>query len=262
MDALWPEGTNCAVALTFDVDGEEVYLADDPANANKPGLLSQGAYGPKVGVPLILGMLARHGIRATFFAPGRSAERHPDAIRAIVEGGHELAHHGYTHTSPTLLSFEQEEDELVHGLDVLRSFGADVVGYRSPAWEFTENSLGLLEKHGFRYSSNFMDDVKPYRHPNGLIELPVQWILDDAAHFWFEGDTWNKTIRSAAEVRQIYDEEFEGIRRLGGLFVLTMHPEISGRPGRLAMLDDFVGSLLNRGDVWLATCREIADRVP
>jgi peptidoglycan/xylan/chitin deacetylase (PgdA/CDA1 family) len=259
---VWPEGVRCAVAFTFDFDTEEVFLADDPQNAHRPALLSQGTYGAKVAVPLILELLQRHAIKGTFFVPGRSAERHPDRMKQIVAAGHEIAHHGYTHTSPTALSREQEEEELTRGLGVLRAFGVDVVGYRSPAWEFSANTMDLLTKHEFRYSSNFMDDLVPYRHGGfPLVELPVQWILDDAAHFWFDGSTWMKKIATGSEVREIWEGEFRGYHALGGAFILTMHPQVIGRPYRLEMLDAFISYVKSYGDVWIATCREIAERV-
>jgi len=259
---MWPDGKRCAAAFTFDFDAEEAWIADDPANADRPGVLSQGTYGAKVAVPLILDLLREHGIRATFFVPGRVAERHPDRVEAIVAAGHELAHHGYTHTSPTTFERDEEERELVKGLEVLRSFGADVVGYRSPAWDFSPNTEGLLESHGFAYSSNFMDDLVPYRREgSSLVEVPIQWILDDAAHFWFDGDSWTKKISTASEVREIWEGEFRGYRRLGGAFVLTMHPQVIGRPSRLELLDGFMGLVRSHDDVWIATCREVAARV-
>jgi peptidoglycan-N-acetylglucosamine deacetylase len=194
---MWPEGMSCAAAFSFDFDAEEVWIGEDPANAGKPGVLSQGTYGAKVAVPLLLELLARKELRATFFIPARVAERHADRVRAIVESGHEIAHHGYTHTSPTTLSEDAEEEELTKGLDILRSFGAEVVGYRSPSWDFSEHTEALLERHGFLYSSNFMDDLVPYRRAGtSLIEVPVRWILDDAPHFWFDAATWTKKITS------------------------------------------------------------------
>ena len=161
----WPNGARGAVAFTFDFDAEEVWIGDDPENANRPGVLSQGTYGAKVAVPLILELLARHGLRQTFFIPGRVAERHPQRVREILAAGHEVGHHGYTHTSPAKLSPADEEAELVRALDVLRGLGADPVGYRSPSWEFSPETIGLLGKHGFAYSSNYMDDLHPYLHP-------------------------------------------------------------------------------------------------
>jgi peptidoglycan-N-acetylglucosamine deacetylase len=253
----------CAAAFTFDFDAEEAWIADDPANAERPGILSQGTYGAKVAVPLILDLLREHGINATFFVPGRVAERHPERVEQIVAAGHELAHHGYTHTSPTTLDRDGEEEELTKGLQVLRSFGAEITGYRSPAWDFSADTEELLQRHGFVYSSNFMDDLRPYRRDgSALVEIPVQWILDDAAHFWFDGATWTKKISTPSEVREIWEAEFRGYRELGGAFVLTMHPQVIGRPSRLELLDDFLGSVRRHEDVWIATCREIAARVP
>src|SRR2546428_3993175 len=130
---MWPDGTRSAVAFTFDFDAEEVWIGEDPANADRPGVLSQGTYGTKVAVPLILELLDRHRVTATFFIPARVAERHPERVNEIVAAGHEIAHHGYTHTSPTTLTREQEENELTKGLEILRSFGAEVIGYRSPS---------------------------------------------------------------------------------------------------------------------------------
>ena len=251
------------VAFTFDFDAEEVWIGEDPANAARPGVLSQGTYGAKVAVPLILELLDRHGVRATFFVPGRVAERHPGRVGEILGAGHEVGMHGYTHRSPATLPREEEEAELVRAKAVLEGLGAELAGYRSPSWEFSEHTVGLLAAHGLRYSSNFMDDIRPYRHAgSGLVELPVQWILDDAPHFWFSGADWTKKISTTAEVDAIWREEFEGIRRLDGAFILTMHPQIIGRPGRLAFLDRFVGWVLGHDDARIATCAEIAARTP
>lgn len=260
---MWPKGMRCAASFTFDFDAEEVWIGEDSANADRPGVLSQGTYGAKIAVPLILELLETHGIRATFFVPGRVAERYPQRIEEIVAAGHEIAHHGYTHTSPTRLSRDEEERELVKGLEVLRSFGVEVIGYRSPSWDFSPNTEQLLRAHGFHYSSNFMDDLRPYRRADSsLVEVPIQWILDDAAHFWFDGATWTKKIATADEVRSIWEGEFRGYRRFGGAWVLTMHPQIIGRPYRLELLEGMIELVKGHGDVWIATCREIAARVP
>jgi peptidoglycan-N-acetylglucosamine deacetylase len=257
--ALWPAGARSAVAFTFDIDAEESWIAGDPANASRPGVLSQGAYGPKVGVPLILQILEQHGIQVTFFVPGRVAERYPTVIRAVVDAGHELAHHGYTHTSPTALSAREEEDELVRGLEILKSFDPSVTGYRSPAWEFSEHTLELLSRHGLRYSSNLMDDIRPYRHsPSGIIELPVHWTIDDAPHFSFSGASWTKKISTVDEVRSIWADELAGIHRLGGSAILTMHPQVIGRPGRLRLLEETISDLVRRPETFIGTCAEIA----
>jgi peptidoglycan/xylan/chitin deacetylase (PgdA/CDA1 family) len=259
---LWPDGRSAAVAFTFDFDAEEVWIGEDPTNADKPGILSQGTYGAKVAVPLVLDLLESRGVRASFFIPGRVAERHPQRVEEIVERGHEIGHHGYTHTSPTKLSAENEERELVKGREILESFGVEVLGYRSPSWDFSEATLGLLERHGFRYSSNLMDDIRPYRHDgSSVVEVPIQWILDDAPHFWFDPASWTKKISTVEEVRSIWEREVLGIRALGGAAVVTCHPQIIGRPGRLGFFGDFVDFVLDHDDVWVATTGEIAGRV-
>jgi peptidoglycan/xylan/chitin deacetylase (PgdA/CDA1 family) len=255
----WPGGAMCAATFTFDVDAEEVWLAEDPENARRPGVLSQGRYGPKVGVPWILELLSVHDIRATFFVPGRVAERYPDRIRSILDEGHEIAHHGYTHRSVDSLEPGEEAHELDQGLAALTGLGAEVRGYRSPSWDLTDDTLRLLAERGLAYSSNLMDDVVPYVHEGTpLVELPVSWTLDDAPHLSFDVSTWEKTIVPNDHVKRLWLDEFEGIRRMGGAFVLTMHPQLIGRPGRLLLLEDMLREIRGRDDVWIATAREIA----
>lgn len=255
----WPGGATCAAAFTFDFDAEEAWLADDERNAARLGVLSQGRYGAKVGVPRILELLRRHGVRATFFIPGRVAERHPDRVRAILADGHEVAHHGYTHRSVHSLGPGEEAQELDRGLEVLSRFGAEVRGYRSPSWDVSEETLGLLEARGFRYSSSLMDDVEPYVHEGtSVVEVPVSWSLDDAPHMWFDGSTWTKTIVPNDQVKRLWLDEFEGMRRLSGAWVLAMHPQFIGRPGRLLLLDELLRDTRS-DDVWTATAAEIAE---
>lgn len=255
----WPEGRPYAATISFDFDAEEVWIGENPANAAAPGVLSQGAYGPKVGVPLILDVLDAHEITASFYVCGKDALRHPKTVHSIIAAGHEVAHHGHSHTSPTALPAGDERRELEAGLSVLRDLGADVVGYRSPSWEFTADTLDLLTEAGFSYSSNLLDDIVPYMHAaHDLVEVPVSWILDDAPHFWFANDTWEKTIRSPREVLDVWLPEIDGIARYGGHAMVTMHPMISGRPSRLAMLETVIAHL-QETNAWIATTREIAD---
>src|SRR3954454_21765112 len=131
----WPNGARGAVAFTFDFDAEEVWIGDDPENANRPGVLSQGTYGAKVAVPLLLEMLERQGLRQTFFIPGRVGERHPQRVREIIAAGHGVASHGSTHSPPAKLSPHDEEQLLLKGLELLRELVADCVAFRSPSWE-------------------------------------------------------------------------------------------------------------------------------
>jgi predicted deacetylase len=230
--------------------GHRVYRAEDPRSR----ILKRTAEelgSPQVEIAEELEQVALKALQ----------ERHPERVQQIVAAGHELGHHGYTHRTPHLLSPDEEEDELVRAREILQGFGAEVVGYRSPGWDFSPSTLPLLQKHGFRYSSNFMDDLRPYRHEGTpIVELPVQWLLDDAPHFWFARDYWTKRIAPAAEVETIWLEELAGIRDLGGLCVFTMHPQVIGRPSRLAMLDRVLTAAKGE-EAWIATCAEIAAAV-
>jgi peptidoglycan/xylan/chitin deacetylase (PgdA/CDA1 family) len=123
-------GSSFDVVVSFDFDAEEVWIGEDPDNASRPGTLSQGTYGAKVAVPLVLDVLRRLELPATFFVPGRVGERYPHRVEEILAAGHEVGHHGYTHTSPTKLAPDEEEAELVRGAEVLTRLGADVRGYR------------------------------------------------------------------------------------------------------------------------------------
>lgn len=257
----WKGGAQCAVMLTFDVDAETLWLAGDATRLNQPGMLSQGTYGARVAVPLILDLLDRAGIRATFFVPGWTAETHADVIRAVHERGHEIGHHGYLHEQPTALAPEEEAEVLVRGINALQAISGEApVGYRSPAWEFSAHTLDLLQRHGFRYSSNLMSDFVPWVHPGTeIVELPVQWLLDDAPFFLFGSGRTQRPIQPAAVAYQAWTEEFEGIYRHGGLFNLTMHPQLIGRPGRLLMLERLIEFIRGHEGVWFATGREVAE---
>lgn len=237
-------------------------MASDPRNADRPGVLSQARYGPRVGVPLILQTLARHGIKGSFFIPGVNVERYPEMVRSIVDGGHEVAIHGYTHTAPADLNRVQEREELERAHAALTGAGGQVTGYRSPSWDVSADTLDLLEERGITYASQFMDDLRPYRHPGRrLIELPVAWMLDDWPYFTWYADNTARTIRSTPEVEVIWREELDGIRELGGSYILTMHPEVSGRPSRIALLDRIIAYARAQPSVWIATCAEIAAHV-
>ena len=257
----WKDGAQCAVMLTFDVDGESLWLAGDLTNLDKPGLLSMGTYGARVGVPLILDLLKKNDLPATFFVPGWTAETHADMIGVIHSTGHEIAHHGYLHEEPTALSRDEEEEVLKKGLTALRSItGKDPAGYRSPAWEFSANTISLLHDYGFKYSSNMMSHFIPWQHEEThVIELPVQWVLDDAPYFLFRPSGPSRPIQPAEVALKAWTEEFRGIYRFGGLFNLTMHPQLTGRPGRMLMLQQLIDYIRGFPDVWFATGSEIAE---
>lgn len=255
----WPDGKRAAASLSFDFDAETVWVGFDPENARRPGVLSIGHYGARVGVPLILDVLARRALKATFFVVGQNIERYPDLVRRMVDEGHEIGVHGYTHTPPQTLAPAEEEAELARTLELLDGIGVRPAGYRSPSWDVSPHTLELLVRHRIAYSSQFMADIQPYWHDGlDLVELPIQWLLDDWPFFAFGLGQMDRPMMDPKTVEAIWMQEFEGICDLGGHFLLTMHPQVIGRPSRVAMLDRLIGAMTERGDVWFASCGEIA----
>jgi peptidoglycan-N-acetylglucosamine deacetylase len=262
----WPAGARCAASFSFDVDAESAMLAVDHAHANRMSAMSHQAYGPLVGVPRILEILARHGITSTFFVPGYTALRYPDVVRRIVGEGHEVAHHGYLHEAMSGLTAEQEAAILDRGLDALAD-AADVrpVGYRAPMWELNWHSPKLLRDRGFLYDSSLMDADHPYELAVGdgaLVEIPIQWALDDWEQYCFVPDfSGTGLIESPTKVAEMWRLEFDAMRSVGGCYVLTNHPFLSGRPSRAAALEGLIEYACSLDDVWVTHLSAIADHV-
>jgi len=263
----WPAGVRAAAAITFDVDAESAILADAPEAAARLSVMTHQAYGPRTGVPRLLGILERRGIRATFFVPGHTADRFPDAVRAIRDRGHEIGHHGYLHEPLFRASAEEEETYLLRGLDALdRVLGVRPEGYRAPWWEATYRTPGLLARHGFRYDSSLMDADLPYLLVTGegpaarpIVEIPIQWGLDDWEQYAFvPGLTGSGVIESPAKVLELWSLELDAIVAEGGCFVLTMHPFLTGRASRAAALDRLLERMQAVEGLWIAPLCEIA----
>ena len=260
----WPNGARVAVMLTFDFDAETLWLSRDPANAKRPGTLSQGTYGAKVAVPKILEVLKEAGVKGTFFVPGWTAEHHTDRVEMILREGHEVAHHSYSHRWIDPDFPDQEIEEMEKGLDALkRTVGVVPKGYRSPAGETSELLIRLLQKHNFLYDSSLMDDVNPYRHilpdgSKGPVELPWHWSLDDAPFALFSIKS-PRPIFTNSHIREVWQDEFREIYRWGGLFDLLMHPQVSGRPSRIALLREMIAWIRTFPGVWFATGTEVAE---
>ena len=264
MRVNWPNGAKVAVMLTFDFDAETLWLSRDPENARRPGILSQGTYGAKVGVPMILRTLREEGVKATFFVVGWTAETHQDRAEMILREGHEIAHHSYSHSWIDPAYPDKEVEEMEKGLDALkRCLGVVPKGYRSPAGETSDNLIRLLNKHNFLYDSSLLDAINPYRHVlpdggRGPIELPWHWSLDDAPYALFSIKS-PRPIFPNSHIRQVFQDEFREIYRWGGLYNLVMHPQVSGRPSRIALLREMIQWIRTFPDVWFATGTEAAE---
>ena len=263
MSVRWPNGARCAVMLTFDFDAETLWTSRDAENVRRPGVLSQGRYGAKVGVPKILDTLREEGVKSTFFVPGWTAENHTDRVEMILKDGHEVAHHSYSHKwvsdDP-----QAEVEEMEKGLEALKkTVGVVPKGYRSPAGEVSEGLFKLLKKHNFLYDSSLMDDINPYRHvmPDGspgVIELPWHWSLDDAPFALFSVKT-PRPIFTNEHMLSVYKEEFREIYKWGGLFDIIFHPQVGGRPSRIALIRELIAFIRTFPGVWFATGAEVAE---
>lgn len=265
-DSLWPEGYRAAAAFTFDVDAESCVLAHDPRSASRMSLMTHQAYGPRVAVPRLLRILARQNVRATFFVPGFTAECYPDTVRAIIDGGHEIGHHGYLHEQMKGIDALTEACYLDRGLEALdRVAGLRPVGYRAPWWETNWHTARLLSERGFLYDSSLLDGDKPYRfavEPGSaetLIEIPVDWALDDWEQYaFYPGVMGSGIIESPAKVLEMWSLEAEAHHLEGGCFVLTNHPFISGRPSKAVALERLIEKVRNMDGMWVTTLGEIA----
>jgi peptidoglycan-N-acetylglucosamine deacetylase len=256
----WPEGRRCAAMLCFDVDGETTALSEDPALASRRTLMSQCEYGPKIGVPRLLGLLDHLAVPATFFVPGYIAEHHPRMVEAIAAAGHEIGLHGYRHEKLAGLTEAEEEEILVRCLALIeRLTGVRPAGYRAPWFETNPWTARLLARYGLSYGASEMGDDVPYVHPGGLVEIPGQWMLEDWEQFAFSADpAWGFVPENGAKVYDLWWREFEAMHDFGCCFVLTLHPWLSGRPSRVRLLEDLVGAMQAKGGVWFARGGELA----
>jgi peptidoglycan/xylan/chitin deacetylase (PgdA/CDA1 family) len=252
----WPNGARVAVSLSFDIDNE--YLTRPVL---LPGPLSQGEYGAIQGLPRILALIDSQQIPASFFAPVSSLMTHPDMVKAIQAGGrHEIGLHGWIHENLASLDNEAEEQRLLtQSIEYLtKATGKRPVGIRAPSWALSRYSLAQFAKAGLLYDSSLMGADDPYEvvvngQRTGLIELPIEWILDDAPYFGQAG-----ALPSPEMIFKVYRDEFDVAYREKGLFVLTMHPHVVGHRSRMVELEKLVTYMKSKPGVWFATAEQIA----
>ena len=262
------------VLLTFDVDGEALWLCRDPENIDRPVTLSLGQYGPNEGMPRILRVLNKYHLPATFFIPGMIAEKYPDMVKRVDAEGHEIGNHSWTHTYPDKMAGRAEEqDEYLRTSDLLAKLtGKRPAGYRSPAWEFSPHTLDLLEEQGFLYSSNMMDKdsvshLQIGERKSKLVEIPIHWVLDDAAYWLYSVRIPGKAMQPLQAVEDYWKAEFDGLYEeymetedTDICYVLTCHPQVIGRPARMKVLENVIRHILGHADVEFMTCSSLAER--
>ena len=259
--SAWPEGAAVAVALSFDSDHETIPLRNAETH---PGKLSQGEYGSRAGVPRILRLLDHHRAPVSFFVPAVSALLHPQDISDCVTAGHEIALHGWIHEWNTALDRATERDLLFRSIDVLeRLSGSRPVGIRTPSWDFSEHTLDLIREAHLLYNSSLMADDEPYEllangEPTGIVEIPVEWIRDDAPYLTMDRHTGIRPYTPPRDLLQIWIDEFDQARAAGGLFQLTLHPHVMGHRSRIVVLEQLLEHITSSGGVWFARHDEIA----
>ena len=227
-------------------------------------VMTHQAYGPRVGVPRLLELLADFGLKATFFVPGLTADRYPGTVVQIVEAGHEVGHHSYSHRSPVDLSATGERADFERALAALERLGVKPAGHRAALWEASWQTPRLVAEYGLAYDSSLMDSDRPYRlqvEEGTIAELPPHWSLDDWEQYAFlPRPDIGAVIESPAKVLELWRGELDAMRRHGCLFMLTCHPFLSGRPGRVEALRALIEYALEAGDVGFATGAEVAER--
>jgi len=255
----WPGGARVAVLLSYDVDNETVQgLRTGQVSI---GPLSQGQYGWRVALPRIVDLMNRENVPSTFFFPAWSLKIAPQQAALIQESGmHEIAVHGWIHELNTSLDGPTEERLLRDAVDTIEEItGTRPVGYRAPSWNHSPNTLRIVREMGFLYESSLMADDRPYElvqdgEPTGMVELPVEWILDDAPLFNPRGNSY----MNPRDVMQVWIDEFDKAWEEGTMFLLTMHPHVSGHRSRIVALEGLIDHMQAKGGVWFGTHEEAA----
>jgi peptidoglycan-N-acetylglucosamine deacetylase len=252
----WPNGAKVAVCLSYDIDNE--YLARGPG---LPVPNSAGQYGAVSGLPRILALLDREQVPASFYIPASSIINHPDMMPMILKSGrHEIGLHGWVHENlPALDDAAEEQRLLKQSIEVLtKAAGKPPVGFRAPSWAFSHHTLPILLNSGLLYDSSMMGMDEPYElvsngNPTGLIELPVEWILDDAPYFGRTG-----SLPSPELVFKVYKEEFDVAYEEGTMFMLTFHPHVGGHRSWVLHMERLIAYMKSKPGVWFATAEQIA----
>ena len=258
----WPGGARCAVALSFDSDHETSELRD---GGKSIGRMSWGEYGARVAVPRILTLLAKYDVKATFYVPAVVALLHPDEQRRIVAEGHEIGIHGWIHELNSVLPYEAERDLMLRSTDTLEQItGVRPVGLRTPSWDFSPSTLKIEKEMGLLYDSSLMADVDCYEllldgEPSGVLELPVEWIRDDAVYFMMHRFQSLRPYTPPADVLDIFRREFDGAYEEGGICQITMHPHITGYRSRIFILEELIRHAKAKGDVWFGTHAQVVE---
>lgn len=269
-----PAGKRLAISIGADFDAHCLWMGT--FGLTSPSYLSRGEFGAEVGVPRLLDLFARREIRATWCTPSHTLQTFPKQCAAIIDGGHEMAAHGCYHEQIPKLDFDEERRLMALQIaEHQRLVGRRPNGYRSPAWDFSDHTLGLLEEFGFAWDSSLMGrDFEAYRprpvvtidrergntfgEPSPIIEIPVSWFLDDfpAIEHTPRDGVMGDTETIYRRWKDHFDFAYERVP--GGVFTLTVHPQTIGRAHAFLMFERFIDYMAGHDGVWFATLSQIA----
>lgn len=268
-------GKKFPVALTFDVDCQTLWTARDLGYWKKPVTLSLGNYGAYEGVPRILRIMDKYGVKGTFNIPGQVADLFPQTVLDIYASGHEIGNHSYTHVWPeTFKTKEDEADEYIRCSARLKELTGEAPrGFRSPAWEFSEWTCPILEEMGIIYSSNMMHteaihQLEVFGEKRKLIEFPIHWAMDDAAYWLYSTKLTGKAMQPLGAVEEVFIRTFDVLydewKNVSGredtIYVLTCHPQVIGIPARSVVLENVIKHIMAYDDVEFVRLGDVAER--
>ena len=262
----WPNGARVAVAITFDIDVDSTLHLAFPDEAYRMVATQSFMRYEGLAVRRIVDIFRHFGLRQTFFFPAWCMERHPDMVEVILEGGHEIAHHGWIHESPNAQTREAEHHWLGKGIEVIeRMTGKRPRGWRAPVYHMSPHSADLLLEEGFLYDASLMGDDVPYLLRTGrgdLLELPSHWALDDWGHYAYVKEfDYRSPMKSPDQAMEVFMAEFDAAWKHRAMWVSVWHPMMSARLARADRMVTMIEQMLERGDVWFATMEEIATHV-
>jgi peptidoglycan/xylan/chitin deacetylase (PgdA/CDA1 family) len=282
-----PKDIRCTYGI--DVDAVAGWLGSY-GGQNSPSDIQRGMFAGEIGTPRLLKFLERQGIRASWFVPGHSLETFPDQAKMIVDGGHELGAHGYSHENPIDMSPTQERDVLERCIELIQKIsGQPPKGYVAPWWEMSQHTPDLLLSNGFIYDhSQAYNDFEPFYarigdtwtnidyekdadawmkplvrgHEIDLVEIGANWYLDDLPPMMFIKNSPNSHgFVSPRHLEQTWKDQFDWVYREMdyAVFALTIHPDVSGRPQVLLMLERLTEYINQHAGVRWQTMAEIAE---
>lgn len=257
----WPNGNRCAVALSFDCDHETFELG---GGGTAVGRLSWGEYGRRVGVPRILDVLGRHDVPASFFMPAVCALIDPTETGRIRDAGHEVGMHGWIHENNSRLDEATERKLMQKAFDVLADqLGSPPVGFRSANWDLSPHTIPIVRELGLLYDSSLMADDSCYEllldgEASGIVEVPVEWLRDDAVYLLFNRQPATRPWMSPDDVFAIFKRELDAAHAEGGIFQLVMHPFVIGYRSRVWILDELIRYAKSLGGTWFGTHADVA----